>query len=275
MFQHLLVLFSKAIPIVELEAIFRRLGTLVTETRSPDFCETLQQLLVSLFDPQSVIVLLFENRRRPRVVSQWIPDDNLRWVFEGSYFTYGYFLDPFYERAMSGFEDGAFRLREIAPDRFFRSEYYRRYFRQTRMVDELGCLARMDEGRVAHLSIGRNKGAPKFRKKDEALLRMLAPVLMPLIIEYCNHNAGRQDVGQSKQPRRPLREQLLYTKLAGGKRISKRESEVASLVVQGHSTAAIGLILEVSPQTVKVHRRNIYRKLNISSQAELFAQFVK
>jgi len=260
---------------VEYTKIFCSLGALVKEVRTPAFCDTLQQLLISLFEPQSVIILLFENRRRPRVISQWIPDTHLQKVFEGSYFDYGYFLDPYYELAMSGFEDGAYRLRDIAPDRFFRSEYYRRYFRQTRMVDELGCLARMDEDRIAHLSVGRNKGAAKFRRKDEALLRMLSPALMPLIIEHCNHHAGGSHSSQSRRPRRPLKEQLLYTKLEGGKRVTKRESEVASLVVQGHSTAAIGLILDVSPQTVKVHRRNIYRKLNISSQAELFAQFAK
>lgn len=260
---------------MDYDLVFRRLGSLVSQIRSPEFFGAFRQLMQSLFDPQSVLILIFENRRRPRLISEWIPDDRLRTVFEGQYFEYGYFLDPFYELAMSGFEDGAFRLREIAPDRFFRSEYYRRYFRQTRMVDELGCLARMDEHRVVHLSIGRNAGAARFKKRDHALLRSLSPALMPLIIEYCNHNADRADLGQPRRPQRPLKEQLLYTKLADGNRVSKRESEVAALVVQGHSTTAIGLVLGISPQTVKVHRRNIYRKLNISSQAELFAQFVK
>ena len=260
---------------MDYDAIFRDLGTLVRQARSPTFAGCFQQFLISLFEPQSVIVLVFANKRRPRLVSQWIPDDTLRAVFERAYFDYGYFLDPFYELAMSDFEDGAFRLREIAPDRFFRSEYCRRYFRQTRMVDELGCLVRIDDSRVAHLSIGRNKGAAKFKKKDQALLATLSPVLMPLIIEHCNHAAGRGGVVQSRRPRRALKEQLLYTKLAGGKRITRREAEVAALIVRGHSTSAIGLILDISPQTVKVHRRNIYRKLNISSQTELFAQFAR
>lgn len=256
-------------------AIFGEFGALVRQVRAPAFTEGVRRLMISLFEPQSVIVLLFENRRPPRVVSQWIPDMDLRMVFEESYFDHGYFLDPFYEHAMSDFEDGAFRLREIAPDRFFRSEYYRRYYRLTRMVDELGCLARMGDGRVAHLSLGRNEGRPKFNRKDYALLRTLAPTLMSLIVEHCSQTVNQSTDIQPRRSRKPLKEQLLYTKLKGGKRISKRESEVASLVVQGHSTTAIGLILDISPQTVKVHRRNIYRKLNISSQTELFAQFIK
>jgi len=259
---------------MDYDAIFRSLGKLVRDVRSPSFSDGFQDFLISLFDPQSVVVLVFENRRRPLLISEWIPDDTLRTVFERSYFDYGYFLDPFYELAMSDFEDGTFRLREIAPDRFFRTEYCRRYFKQTRMVDEMGCLARIDETRVAHLSIGRNEGAATFKKKEQALLTSLAPAFIPLIVEHCNHMIRRGSGTSPRRPRRSLKERLVYTKLAGGKRITEREAEVASLVVQGHSTSAIGLILDISPQTVKVHRRNIYRKLNISSQTELFAQFV-
>ena len=259
---------------MDYDAIFRSLGLLVREVRSSAFSDSFQEFLISLFDPQSVIVLVFENRRRPRLISEWIPDDALRTVFERSYFDYGYFLDPFYELAMSEFEDGTFRLREIAPDRFFRSEYCRRYFKQTRMVDELGCLARIDDSRVAHLSMGRNEGAATFKKRDQALLTRLAPAFMPLMVEQSIYMMRRGAGTPARRPRRSLKERLVYTKLAGGKRITEREAEVASLVVQGHSTSAIGLILDISPQTVKVHRRNIYRKLNISSQTELFAQFV-
>jgi len=45
---------------------------------------------------------------------------------------------------------------------------------------------------------------------------------------------------------------------------------VATLIVQGHSSRAIGYKLGISSNTVKVHRRNLYKKLNISSQSELF-----
>ncbi len=53
--------------------------------------------------------------------------------------------------------------------------------------------------------------------------------------------------------------------------LTKRQAEVALLVLRGHSSASIALRLEISPQTVKVFRKQLYRKCNISSQAELFA----
>jgi DNA-binding CsgD family transcriptional regulator len=56
-----------------------------------------------------------------------------------------------------------------------------------------------------------------------------------------------------------------------GIRLSPRQAEVALMILRGHSTPAIGLRLGLSPQTVKVFRRQLYAKCTISSQAELFA----
>jgi DNA-binding CsgD family transcriptional regulator len=53
--------------------------------------------------------------------------------------------------------------------------------------------------------------------------------------------------------------------------LTNRQAEVALLVLQGHSSSSIGLRLGISPQTVKVFRKQLYKKCNISSQAELFA----
>jgi len=52
--------------------------------------------------------------------------------------------------------------------------------------------------------------------------------------------------------------------------LSRRQAEVALLILQGHSSPSIGLHLGVSPQTVKVFRKQLYARCGISSQAELF-----
>jgi len=53
--------------------------------------------------------------------------------------------------------------------------------------------------------------------------------------------------------------------------LSPRQAEVALLILRGHSSVSIGLRLGLSPQTVKVFRKQLYRRCAISSQAELFA----
>lgn len=53
--------------------------------------------------------------------------------------------------------------------------------------------------------------------------------------------------------------------------LTEREREVVRMVVSGCSSHAIALRLGISLHTVKDHRKNIFRKLGISSSAELFA----
>lgn len=53
--------------------------------------------------------------------------------------------------------------------------------------------------------------------------------------------------------------------------LSPREREVCALLLAGCSSDAVALRLGISRHTVKDHRKNIFRKLGISSLAELFA----
>ena len=55
--------------------------------------------------------------------------------------------------------------------------------------------------------------------------------------------------------------------------LSPREKEVASLLLQGHSAKEIAKKLEITVSTANFHIKNLYKKLNISSRAELFARF--
>jgi DNA-binding CsgD family transcriptional regulator len=45
-------------------------------------------------------------------------------------------------------------------------------------------------------------------------------------------------------------------------------------VLRGHSSEAIGDALGIASGTVKIHRKNIYAKLGIGSQAELISMFL-
>ena len=52
--------------------------------------------------------------------------------------------------------------------------------------------------------------------------------------------------------------------------LTNRQAEVALLILKGHSTTSIGLRLGISSQTVKVFRKQLYKRCDVSSQAELF-----
>jgi two-component system response regulator FixJ len=70
--------------------------------------------------------------------------------------------------------------------------------------------------------------------------------------------------GRERQQR--LRQQELSDRLA---ELSEREKEVLSHVVQGKMNKEIAADLNINLRTVKLHRTNITRKLNVQSIAEL------
>lgn len=53
------------------------------------------------------------------------------------------------------------------------------------------------------------------------------------------------------------------------KRLGRRESEVLRLLAEGRSSPQIGEALHIATSTVDVHRRNIMRKLDLHTVAEL------
>jgi DNA-binding CsgD family transcriptional regulator len=52
-------------------------------------------------------------------------------------------------------------------------------------------------------------------------------------------------------------------------RMSPREFEIYSLLIQGKKPSAIARMLGCSPATVKAHKRSIYRKCGVSSDCGL------
>ena len=56
--------------------------------------------------------------------------------------------------------------------------------------------------------------------------------------------------------------------------LTPREREVVEYTLRGHSAEAAGRALGISAGTVRIHRRNIYAKLRIGSQGELFSRFI-
>ena len=57
--------------------------------------------------------------------------------------------------------------------------------------------------------------------------------------------------------------------LGPGAELSRRESDVATMVARGHTNKEIAEILGISVKTVETHKTNIMRKLGIASRAEL------
>ena len=253
------------------EKEYALLGELATATKLADFQSSLNQLCAILFEPQSILAILFYPDRQPKVMFRWIPDRTLRNTFDTYYHRVGFMLDPFYQRAFLGYDIEAFQLREIAPDRFESSDYFSTYFATTQMVDEIGALQRLDETRSIHLSLGRNAGSRKYRSQDVRHFKAMAKAIMPKLAQLISLEQDGDHLTNKVSDLKKCFENLQTSDFG---RLSRREAEVCALITQGHSSRAVGLKLGISTQTVKVHRRNVYKKLGISAQNELFALLI-
>jgi DNA-binding CsgD family transcriptional regulator len=181
-----------------------------------------------------------------------------------------YLLDPFYNRFLGGTMEGCFRLSELAPEGFLRSEYFSSYYRHLEIGDELGLLTALGAGSVAHVSLTRQRGRARFTSRDAEWLAALAPLAREAI-RRMNEGAAptRADPAAFHEGLRRAYERF------GTSILTEREREVVHLLLQGNSAKAIARALAISPDTARNHLKRIYPKLAVSSQAELFALFFR
>ena len=58
-------------------------------------------------------------------------------------------------------------------------------------------------------------------------------------------------------------------------RLADREEEVLRMIAEGHSAKAIADLLNISKNTVNVHRHNIMKKLNMHKSVDLTKYAIK
>jgi DNA-binding CsgD family transcriptional regulator len=181
-----------------------------------------------------------------------------------------YLLDPFYNRFLAGTTDGCFRLHDLAPEGFLRSEYFSSYYRHLEIVDELGLLAALAPGSAAHISITRRRGRPRFKRRDYDWLAATAPLAREAVRRM---NEVQSPVANDRSA---LHDSLRQAyRHFGASVLTERERDVVHLLLQGNSAKAIARGLNISPETARNHLKRIYPKLGVASQAELFALFFK
>lgn len=176
-----------------------------------------------------------------------------------------YQLDPFYQACQERIGDGLHRLEEVAPDQFRQSEYYLKYFHDHVLEDEVQFIVQLGDSGTLSLSLGSRE---RFDPPRHGLLALICPWVLALITQHWHRQALHPAPAMASQVRDAM-------SLFGAKVLSERELEIARLILRGYSSKAMAERLAISPETIKVHRRHLYAKLDISSQPELFSLFLQ
>lgn len=233
----------------------------------PGFEAALGNLFRAVAAPDNLIILAYRDAGPPQVLYRQADTPMVYAALETTYVPGAYRLDPFFDLHLNRVPVGAYRLRDIAPDAFHRSRYFIEYYEQTTLVDEITFVAYPSLGVSLNLSLGRDAGSDRpFSERELATCQRLAPIVAALAEAHWSGLARATGPAEDTA--------ILLARAAARSHdiaLSPRQAEVALLILRGHSTVSIGLRLGLSPQTVKVFRKQLYARCRISSQAELFA----
>ena len=186
-----------------------------------------------------------------------------------------YLLDPFFQACRAKNTPGLYRLKEIAPDRFYQSEYYRSYYKKTDLAEEIGFLFSLPKDTYIVLSLMRVKSSSVFSGKELKQLRSVEQTVRALTLQHWQYiETMFSDSGVRFDQTVVQKRVNEVFKSFGASILTTRECEVVGLVLRGYSSEAIADILGIAKGTVKTYRRSIYAKLGISSQSELFSKFI-
>jgi len=253
-----------ATPDRKLDALARLTGDCVPLIGSDTFAPALIRGLRRFVPVDDASVLFYAQGDLPEVVYRENPeargDESMERFVAGAFL-----LDPFYRAAKEQQRFGLFRLRDLAPERFKESEYYNSWFRNCGFSDECGYVIEVGRDAFVNVALGR-LGRGRFSEAQERILQSIRPAIDAL----CQaHWAGDTSSGDG------LRRQLhLALDDFGSSLLTERETQVINLVLHGHSTKSVAGRLGISVETVKLHRKHAYAKLEVSSQAELFYLFL-
>lgn len=237
--------------------------------------------LSALIEYEYSVILIYRGKANPIHIHDTFPNSGARAGLI-NYVKNTYVLNPFYSAYLRGLTTGIYRMRDLAPDGFFDQELLRKYKISGTSLEEIGyltdgwpagreelCVAlELGNGECAEITLSRKAGLGGFLDEDIERLTPTIPFLAAALRRYWRqvrftHLMGTPDTRT---------EDAFQT--FGGSRLSPRERELAQLLLRGHSTVSVGLQLGISPTTVKTHRKNLYAKLGIATQFELFSLFV-
>jgi DNA-binding CsgD family transcriptional regulator len=215
-------------------------------------------------------VWLYHRDLPPRVLYHEIPKHALASQVD-DYLEGPYREDPFYQASMQQPRSKLYRLSRVTLGKLQDTEYYQGYYSDTGTVDEAVYLSRLHGGNVINLSMMRLPDHGPFSDSEYETLYLLAEPVSELLKSHSEHDNFA--VTNLIQPGIDHQIDLAF-RTFGASLLSPREKSVLELMLRGYGTDTSASRLEIAVETVRRHRKSIYRKLDVCSQTDLFSLFL-
>ncbi|MGB5245368.1 MAG: LuxR C-terminal-related transcriptional regulator [Woeseia sp.] len=245
------------------------LSRIIRGANAAEVAGALAESMGLVVDHEGTCLLAFHRDARPEVLHHTLEPAGARHYLD-RYLDGPYLLDPLYQLAIQDTKPTLCRFREKQPDRFRASEYYRQYCERTHLLDEMDFLTAVTARSTLALVVGRRK-----RRFSQAELRRLE-VMEPTVLAAMQRVWElREDPKRDAAVDHAFHKRLTRCFANFGKNIlTERERQISQLLLRGHSSKSIARELSIAPGTVMVHKRNLFAKLGIGSQYELFSLLI-
>lgn len=215
-------------------------------------------------------VWLYHKDLPPSILYHEIPDDALHEQID-QYLDGPYREDPFYQTSMHQPRAKIYRLSRVTMGKLQDSDYYRDYYADTGTCDEVIYLAKVHAGNVINLSLMRLRDSAPFSDEEYETLYLLAEPVSELLKSHSEHH----EFAATHLIQPGIDHQIdLAFRTFGQSMLSPREKDVLELMLRGYGTDISAERLDIAVETVRRHRKSIYRKLDVSSQTDLFSLFL-
>jgi len=248
---------------LDLAAAIKALGT-------ERFFPTLVQAITGQVRINYPQVWLYRRELPPEVLYHEIPAEAVPSQID--YYLAGPFReDPFFQVSMNRPKAAIYRLSRLTAGNLQGSTYYKTYYADTGTVDEAVYLARLQGGNVINLSMMRLPAQGEFSEGEYQHLHMLAEPIAALITAHTE----LADFATRHLIQPGINHQVdVAFKTFGSSLLSRREKDVLEMMLRGYGTDTTAQRLTIAVETVRRHRKSIYRKLDVSSQIDLFSLFI-
>jgi DNA-binding CsgD family transcriptional regulator len=247
----------------------KAVANLVGASDSNSIAEHLVSFICSTVSNNGTSLLVFHSDAPPEVLHHSLAPSRARHYLD-RYLAGPYLLDPLYQMALRPDKPTLCRFRETQPDRFHSSEYYRQYVERTHLVDEMDFLLGVSSTSALVLVCGRTE--KRFTRQELSRLQLVEPIVRSALQRSWD---CRDRKGSHGHQDRGMHQRLTDCfENFGEDALTQREKEITQLLLRGHSSKSIARELGIAPGTVMVHKRNLFAKLGITSQYELFSSFI-
>jgi DNA-binding CsgD family transcriptional regulator len=252
------------------QAVMKALAGAIAGVGSTTHVDRLVDLISALVPHDLITTVRYSTTQRPEFLSHRNFSDAMVRKYLEIYYVY----DPFYAHWRKHQKPGVFPLNRLQAKAQRRGIYIAEFLGQSVISDEVGVMLNDGPGWCLGIFLDRKK--LNFSAKEIA--RLDAGFTVFATIHDLDTSSRSPNFMRTSQPsslgREPLVQSATLHPADLWPELSARERELVKLILAGHPSASIARKLGIAAGTVKNHRLHIYKKLDITTERELFLQYI-